>query len=464
MALLLAASGIATAIQLQIGAPGGIGIEAPVGGVAKQYPNVLLFCSDGINARRMSAYGYTRPTTPFIEKLAERSLVFENHFTNSAKTTGSVGSLLSGKLPTTTRVVFRPDVFTGIHIYQHLPGILRRYGFRNGDFSVRHYIDAYDLNMREAFHWANGRSLEEEGMLLPRWFRRSLPSAALFAEESYDRVSGRVLHVLGVREMQNPYVAVARPDAHRDSDRQRVDALKQFIRDSPEPFFAHVHLLGTHGPFFSTGERRFSAGQEQTRAWMPDFYDDAILQYDRFTREIVEFLEERGSFERTILVLNTDHGFRWAIDEPLPLIIHFPGEEHTGVRVANSQRLDIAPTLLEALGIPRLDWMGGQSLLSLQPGRLRPILVTNRMPSVEIGGWRQVPSPSPPFYTLGSLNVILCNFIYRLDLRTGRSLRQQIPNHTAPCMPRQLPRSPEVRAFLVDHLKKSGYDVSSLSR
>ena len=61
-------------------------------------PNILILSADGLEASHMSAYGYSRKTTPFIENLLKESVIFENHFTNSSRTTGSVGSLFSGKL------------------------------------------------------------------------------------------------------------------------------------------------------------------------------------------------------------------------------------------------------------------------------------------------------------------------------------------------------------------------------
>ncbi|MBT5197748.1 MAG: sulfatase-like hydrolase/transferase, partial [Gammaproteobacteria bacterium] len=124
-------------------------------------PNILILSTDGLDASHMSAYGYHRETTPFIKSMLPQSLVVENHFTNNTKSTGSIGSLLSGKLPTKTRVIYPPDIFRGVDTYQHLPAILRKLGYRNADFSMRHYIDPYDLNMREGFDFANGRDIGE---------------------------------------------------------------------------------------------------------------------------------------------------------------------------------------------------------------------------------------------------------------------------------------------------------------
>ena len=111
--------------------------EIEVSASVKSLPNIIIFATDGLRAENMSAYGSVNKTTPFIETLLSESLVFEIHFANNSKTTGSVLSMLAGKYPTTTRVIFRPDIFSGKHVYQHLPGLLRKIGYYNGDFRLQ---------------------------------------------------------------------------------------------------------------------------------------------------------------------------------------------------------------------------------------------------------------------------------------------------------------------------------------
>ncbi len=129
----------------------------------KELPNILILSSDGVWAEHMSVYGYGRPTTPFIDSVKDEFLIAENHFANSSDTGGSVISLLTGKLPTTTRVIYPPDVLRGSDSYQHLPGLLKKLGYYNADISMRHYADPYDLNMRDGFAEANFRKLEDRG-------------------------------------------------------------------------------------------------------------------------------------------------------------------------------------------------------------------------------------------------------------------------------------------------------------
>ena len=138
------------------------------------------------------------------------------------KTTGSVGSLLSGKYPASTRVIYRPDIFTGVDSYEHLPGILKQYGYTNADFSVRFYVDPVDLNLLQGFDYANGRKLNSKSSPLS-FINYYWPNTTHFLNQIYDRISGRILHSLNVRTMYNPYMMATNPSTYEyeSLDRER---------------------------------------------------------------------------------------------------------------------------------------------------------------------------------------------------------------------------------------------------
>jgi hypothetical protein len=77
-------------------------------------------------------------------------------------------------------------------------------------------------------------------------------------------------------------------------------------------------------------------------------------------------------------------------------------------------------------------------------------------------GWRVVPMPAPPFYTLGKLFVTYCNVQYRLVVTNGRLRRDLVRAHTAPCAAERVPGPAEARRFLIDHLVRAGYDTRTL--
>ena len=73
----------------------------PFGAMAAEGPprNVLLISIDTLRADHCGFLGYDKPTTPFLDGLAERGVVFENHMVHSNNTLLSHASILTGLPP-----------------------------------------------------------------------------------------------------------------------------------------------------------------------------------------------------------------------------------------------------------------------------------------------------------------------------------------------------------------------------
>src|SRR5688572_25448852 len=61
--------------------------------------NVLIVVFDAFSARHISLYGYDRLTTPNLSRLADRAVVYHNHYAGGNFTTPGTASLLTGTLP-----------------------------------------------------------------------------------------------------------------------------------------------------------------------------------------------------------------------------------------------------------------------------------------------------------------------------------------------------------------------------
>jgi hypothetical protein len=68
-------------------------------------PNIILLLLDSMSASNLSLHGYIRPTTPNLEKFAERATVYHNHYAGSNFTTSGTASMLTGLYPWTHRAV-----------------------------------------------------------------------------------------------------------------------------------------------------------------------------------------------------------------------------------------------------------------------------------------------------------------------------------------------------------------------
>ncbi len=428
-------------------------------------PNIIVLSSDGLDAEHMSVYGYHRETTPFLDGIAEDVLLCENCFVNADASGGSIASIFTGKLPTQTRLLYPPEILRGDDAYRHLPGILRKHGYRNADISTRHHADPVDMNMLSSFHWANGREIKQSNL-------KELAVALLGEKAVYfigkmrERITIRLLHLANVRRMQDPLGEVNRSRQFYNRDSERLKDMFAFIERSSTPFFIHVHLLGTHGPMFRLANRVFSAGKEETDPWMTDFYDDAILCFDGLVKEIMQGLRKRRVSYNTVVIICTDHGQRWTIDNRVPLIFIFPYGENSGRIAANVQNLDIAPTILDYLGIDQPEWMGGMSLLSSDLESRRFIFTAAR----KQGAVRPTPrgreldahKTGPPFYSIGSVGVFFCQKFYELILEEGILAISEMEGHTAPCNEEDLPDPLEIGRVIIDHLAGNGFDTSSI--
>jgi arylsulfatase A-like enzyme len=377
----------------------------------KERPNILIIGSDGVNAANTSLYGYERDTTPNLIKLAQTSLVAENAFTNGGESMVSVTSILTGKNPAFSSFYREGKVLMGENSYQHLPGILKELGYYSVEIGVPHYIDAYDLNFRGGFDEVNYRAINTK-MPFQLGARYGLGSVTYLLETVSDRIANRLLHIFFVRKMVNPFKVVTQVADHTFDDRAKLDHLINLVSNTKTPLFVHVHFMGTHGATFAPVHQIYSAGQQQDKQWMTDFYDDSIYDFDSYVAELLDALAKSGKLDNTILVIYTDHNMFHETNQHIPLVIRFPNGKFAGEVSNNSQNIDIAPTILDYLKIPRPEWMDGLSLLRGDPPVDRLVYSSN------IGDT--------------AVTVVDCDRWFRFEHR-GVWFTGEVDQHTAPC-------------------------------
>ena len=447
--LKLGAYACAAVLALSIPFGGSLYLEREPGGALlpdtgrpRARPNILLIGSDGLNASRLSAYGYREKTTPFLSELARESLLSENNFPNANLTTGSLASMFTGQLPTRTRMLFPPDTLRGADAFRHLPGLLKRAGYTTVQLSVDYYGDAESANLLDGFISVNGRAAAGAGLYALA--RGRIPDeSAYFLSLTGKRLNDRLAHSFYLRAMPNPYAQVT-GGLDSSSDPERLEQLFALFREAPGPWFAHVHLMGTH-------------------QYLYEDYDDALREFDANLRAAVTELERLGALERTLVVVYSDHGRNNELRIRTPLLLRFPGGAHAGRLRNNTQNLDVAPTVLDYLGLEQPEWMAGRSLLRGEPPAGRPIFSAapnyrrdNEQGRLEL----DLSKIGPPFYQFGTLDVILCDRWYALDTTTRTWSSGRAAGHTAPCSPEELPGEAGARALLLEQLRRDGFEVA----
>jgi len=427
----------------------------------KNSPHIFLITADGVNAENMSLYGYERETTPFLELMANESLVAQNAFTNSANTSGSIISIFTGKYPIDTQVLYPPDILKSEDAYQHLPAILKLNGYTTNQLSYGHYVDAYQLNVLNGFDEANGRSYQSS--ILGKINQYLPDNLSFFLYEISNRIFDRIRHIFFIKQMSNPFKEVSSPDNYQDID--KLDSVINLIENSNKPIFSHIHWMGTHGARFYPSEQVYSADKEPEyqNDWEENFYDDSILDFDRAMEIFYLELENRGLLDKSIIIITSDHGQRFTTDKRLPFIIRFPNSDFQKKIESNVQNLDIAPTILDYLDISKPEWMVGDSLLK-EISNNRPIF------AVGVGNVERdekgniIPElMEPPFYQFGFVSVIYCDSYFRLELSDFSFHENKILGYVGDCTGKRIERT-QVLEEIIQFFNTYDYDTSSLLR
>ena len=430
--------------------------------------NVLLFASDGIQSEYISGYGYPETTTPNLDAMMAESLVFEAAISNAGRTTGSTVAMLTGKYPTTAKVIFPPHTLTGRDAFQHLPGLLRGAGYRVFQESVRYYADGADLNMQGGFDYANQREIgAASANWLPARVRIALAQPIHFYDQMARRLSERALHLTGVQDMSRAFQAVtggseARVYGRSDSD--RIASAVSFIRESQQPFLMHIHLMDTHCCRFKPVSRRFSVDHDQqTRENREDFFLDTLVDSDRYFGELLDALKASGKYENTLIVYSSDHTLGWQVRKTMPLVMRLPGAGEARRIGSNVQLIDVPATVLDVLGLPVPLWMEGVSLLDTEPDPLRPVFSVDGVARERVEGVRaplsQLVGAGPPVYGVKTAVVAVCQRWYSLNLETGELAKGTFRNHPRPCRRADLPDQDEGRKMIVEHLTSRGFTL-----
>jgi arylsulfatase A-like enzyme len=430
--------------------------------IKSKRPNILLITVDSMNASMMSLYGFPKESTPFLEEFAKSSLVGEDHFANAQGTIGSITSILTGRYPADTRVLASSDILEGEDAYEHLPGILKQYGYGTEQLSYSYYADANNLNMQNAFDVANSESSDNNSF--SSMLVKALPTNYYyFLREISIRGSERLAHIFFIKDMSNPYKQMTEsPDKFNDA--YKMETALSLLENSNKPMFIHIHWMNTHGPKYYPENQVFSAGEDPKTQANRDtnFYLDSILEFDTAFSQLYQQLNEAGLLKNTMIVITADHSQRWTIT-PLPLIMYFPGGSKVGTINTSTENIDIAPTILDYLDIQQPRWMSGQSILSMTDPD-RPIFITQIKSSIkdpETGKISYPPSIAP-FYQFGKISVEQCDTWFMLNVETMELTSSKvIPNVKRECSKEPL-TSAQALELIKQYLETNGFDTSSL--
>ena len=314
---------------------------------SKTPPNVVLISLDTLRADHVSAYGYERETTPNLDALAKRGLLFERCYSAAPWTLSSHMTIMTGLYVDQHRVAapqkaLSPEIpllaerLSGAGYQSHAlhsPGWIHEvHGFDRGfDIFGSH------LNARLATQHLNELMPLRDG---DPWF--------LF------------LHVFDIHSapiQDDSRLLYRPPKAYRD-----------------------VFRAGSEAYFKEGDARRLWNGldepTEEDLAALIALYDAGILYTDQRLGEWIELFEAEGVLENGVLVVTSDHGESLGqhgrvpdhgrlFEEGLhvPLVLFRSDAPGGGRRIERPvHHVDLVPTLLELCGLEIPDYLPGRSL------------------------------------------------------------------------------------------------------
>lgn len=336
--------------------------------------NLLLVILDTVRADHTSAYGYARPTTPTLERLARRGLLFENAYSQSDWTIPAVASLFTGMRPQ-THGTFRLMMDRLPASLETLAGIYRARGYRTAAFTGG-IVDHPAYGLGRGFEVA--RSFGEPGLEMGS-LRQPLAAALGWLREN--RGAPFLLWIHGA-DAHIPYVC---PAAQRFSyaDPGYAGPARGLKMDWSFQQAFNADAAALDG-WQALSPREWDRVQAVKRgpadlAYLAAQYDGCLRYEDALLSRLERAMTRLKLWDDTTLVVLGDHGeelgehggyghiSRAMHDEILrvPLIIVSPRTPavERGARVrAPIELIDVLPTLLDLQGWPAPPQIEGVSL------------------------------------------------------------------------------------------------------
>jgi arylsulfatase A-like enzyme len=326
---------------------------------------------DTLRADHLGAYGYERPTSPTIDGLATRGVVFTRATSPSSWTKPAVGSLFTSRLPSEHGAVGFGRPLDG-----KLPTLaeaLRDAGYHTVGFSgnfVHVNREAGFARGFDVFEQISRRTTDEDALIE---FRVGDGPAVPLRAPRADELTDVVLEGLPPAQGAPLFLYVHYMDPHSGYEAPEPFR-RRFLRDigvdeeTPPATSDHVADLALTRAQLDAGERvRLEA-----------LYDAEIAYVDSELARLLRGLEERGYAEDAVVVVTADHGEEFGDHGGwfhgltlygevlhLPLVLTDLRERAEPVRRDEPvDLLDLAPTLLALAGADPPADMRGRELFA----------------------------------------------------------------------------------------------------
>lgn len=337
---------------------------------APEKPNVLLIIWDTVRERNLSLYGYSRPTTPFLERFAASGARFDMAIATAPWTLPSHGSMFTGRRPTELSARLNTPLD---RTYPVIAEVFSGAGYTTGGFAANMSYCSRDHGLGRGFIHYEDYRLSIGGMInSSRLGQVLLKSSAVRSILGFYDLAGRKNAVQvnrGLlrwidRRQGRPFFAFL----------NYFDAHQPYI--PPQPFHTRFTFDSTVGYHPRTVDANFDELTPEEIHWSMGEYDASIAYQDSAVAELIAELDRRGLLNNTIIVIGSDHGEHFGEHRRIshgnslyrhllqvPLLIRYPDKVPPGIRIGAPVSLaDLPQTLFHLAGLENQAGFPGASL------------------------------------------------------------------------------------------------------
>jgi arylsulfatase A-like enzyme len=310
-------------------------------------PNVVIIVLDTARPDRLSAYGYPRATSPFLESFAARGVRYDRAYSTSGWTLPAHASLFSGMLATAHHARQQhPKIDEDVPL---LAEQLARAGYETAGFSNNPWIS-------EASGLARGFQHFES-----RWRKSRLR----LASAPRSRTVVAVRKWLDGRSKRRPFFLFVNLIEPHMPYQPSWDAARPFFRDRAAWHWATEELFPRH-PTEGIVNRHYLGRNPLTPEEWADvgsLYDGELRMADAIARALVEEACAHGGAD-TVVFLVSDHGENigdhglmghmfnlYDSNVRIALLVRGPGFAKGTVEHKRVQITDVYPTVLHLAGL-----------------------------------------------------------------------------------------------------------------
>jgi arylsulfatase A-like enzyme len=336
--------------------------------------NLVYITLDSLNRHFLPCYGNTWMHTPNIDRLAAKGVVFDHHYAGSLPCMPARREMWTGTEELWWRWWGPLEPWDRTLAFEmHRRGVTSQlvtdhyHFFEWGAHSFEYDFDGYESVRGHENDNQRTRPVDAP----PDWARTMLlrrPDSSIYVQNVQDYE--------GEEDFFSPRVLAS--------------TARWLRHERPHgPWYLHVDAFDPHEPFHVPEPYRSMYTQDDYREfspwpaygrtdagnsalspreleWVRAQYAGKVSMADRWLGRVLTALDEQNLWDDTIVVLTTDHGHYlgdhgW-IGKPEcpvydtlshnPLLIWWPGCPSSGRCAAQTQTIDLYPTLLEMMGLP----------------------------------------------------------------------------------------------------------------